>query len=140
MPSGVLDTSVIIEIFDKANHSLLEHILSRYEIIYVPWITMYEYLYGHKYLSKPISVRKKALEELGTIIWINQEIVMKALELDINLHRHRKGKPIPFSDILIAAIVFYLNAELVTLDVRHFKDIPNIRIYVPSRFTHSASS
>ncbi|RLE87033.1 MAG: hypothetical protein DRN04_18690, partial [Thermoprotei archaeon] len=96
MQSGVLDTSIIIEILDKANHSLLEHLLNRYEIIYIPWITMYEYLYGHKYLNKPIDVRKKALEELGIIVWMNQEILAKALELDINLHR--RGKPIPFSD------------------------------------------
>jgi len=54
MQSGVLDTSIIIEILDKANHSLLEHLLNRYEIVYIPWITMYEYLYGHKYLNKPI--------------------------------------------------------------------------------------
>jgi len=138
MQSGVLDTSIIIEILDKANHSLLEHLLNRYEIVYIPWITMYEYLYGHKYLNKPIGVRKKALEELGIIIWMNQEILAKALELDINLHR--RGKPIPFSDILIAAIVFYLNAELATLDVRHFKDIPGIKVYIPRSFIHSAPS
>jgi len=130
MAGGVLDTSVIIEIFDKANHSLLEHVISKYKVIYIPWIVMYEYLYGHKYLGKPISLRKKALEELGVIVWINQEIMAKALELDIDLHR--KGGPIPFSDILIAATVFYLNSELITLDEKHFKKVSGLKIYVPN--------
>ncbi len=126
---GVLDTSVIIEIFDRGNTDLLENILSKYDALYIPWIVLYEYLYGHKYLGKNIESRKKAVEKLGQVIGVTQDIILKAMEIDIELHK--KGMTIPFSDILIAATAIMLNAELITLDQRHYTRIPSLQIYMP---------
>ncbi|RLG82763.1 MAG: hypothetical protein DRO40_06745 [Thermoprotei archaeon] len=126
----VLDTSVVIEIFDRGNTSLLENIISKYDVMYIPWIVLYEYLYGHKYLGRNIIDRKKAVEKLGQIIGVSQDIILKAIEIDIDLHK--KGLAIPFSDILIAATTIILKAELVTLDQRHYTRIPQLRIYIPS--------
>lgn len=126
---GVLDTSTVIEIFDRGDTSLLEDIMSRYSVLYIPWIVLYEYLYGHKYLGKNIIDRKKAVEKLGKIIGVTQDIILKAIEIDIDLRR--KGMTIPFSDILIAAITIVFNAELVTLDQKHYTRIPKLKIYLP---------
>jgi len=126
---GVLDTSIVIEIFDRGDISLLEDIMSRYSVLYIPWIVLYEYLYGHKYLGKNIIDRKKAVEKLGKIIGVTQDIILKAIEIDIDLRR--KGMTIPFSDILIAAITIVFNAELVTLDKKHYTRIPKLKIYLP---------
>jgi len=98
--------------------------------MYIPWIVLYEYLYGHKYLGRNIIDRKKAVEKLGQIIGVSQDIILKAIEIDIDLHK--KGLAIPFSDILIAATTIILKAELVTLDQRHYTRIPQLRIYIPS--------
>ncbi len=126
---GVLDTSIVIEIFDRGDTSLLEDIMSRYSVLYIPWIVLYEYLYGHKYLGKNIIDRKKAVEKLGKIIGVTQDIILKAIEIDIDLHR--KGTTIPFSDILIAATTIVFNAELITLDKKHYTRIPKLKIYMP---------
>lgn len=126
---GVLDTSIVIEIFDRGDTSLLEDIMNRYSVLYIPWIVLYEYLYGHKYLGKNIIDRKKAVEKLGQITGITQDIILKAIEIDIDLHR--KGMTIPFSDILIVATTIVFNAELVTLDQKRYIRIPELKIYIP---------
>ena len=82
MQRGVLDTSVLIDIFDRGNEKLLEYILGKYKMIYIPWIVLYEYLYGHKYLGRDINERKRAVEKLGIIYNISQEVLLKALEID----------------------------------------------------------
>ncbi len=129
MLCGALDTSIIIELFDRGNTNLLKGIINRYDMIYIPWIVLYEYLYSHKYLGRNITERKKAVEKLGQVINITQDIMIKAMEIDIDLHK--KGIAIPFSDIIIAATTLVLKAELVTLDKRHYTKIPQLHIYIP---------
>ncbi len=124
---GVVDTSIVIEIFDRGDDILLENIMNRYSMLYIPWIVVYEYLYGHKYLGRDIDHRREAIEKLGRVIGISQEILVKALEIDVELHR--KGQTIPFTDILIAATTLVLNAELITADQRYYtriQDLENI--------------
>ncbi len=128
---GVLDTSVLIELFDRGNVEILEGILGRYSALYIPWIVLYEYLYGHKYLGRNIEERKAAVEKLGRVVGVTQEILVKALEIDVSLHK--KGQAIPFSDVLIAATALTLQAELVTLERRHYTRISDLRIYTPTQ-------
>lgn len=125
----MLDTSVLIELFDRGNTDLLEEIMERYSALYIPWIVLYEYLYGHRYLGRDISDRKRAIEKLGQVVGVTQDMILKAMEIDIDLHR--RGMAIPFSDILVAATALVLGAELVTLDRRHYTRIPELRIYIP---------
>ncbi len=125
----MLDTSVLIELFDRGNTDLLEEIVERYSALYIPWIVLYEYLYGHRYLGRDISDRKRAIEKLGQVVGVTQDMILKAMEIDVDLHR--RGMAIPFSDILIAATALVLGAELVTLDRRHYTRIPELRIYIP---------
>ncbi len=136
MLRGVIDTSIIIELYDRGNTDLLEEIINRYNTPYIPWIVLYEYLYSHKYLGRSIIERKKAVEKLGRVIGITQDIIIKALEIDVELHK--KGTTIPFSDILIAATALVLEAELATLDKKHYTRIPQLQIYIPKR--HQANS
>ena len=126
----VLDTSILIEVFDRGNKGLLKNLVLKYKVIYIPWICLYEYLYGHKYLDMDIEERKKAVEKLGRVVWDTQKLVLKALEIDVRLRK--EGMVIPFSDVLIASITLMLNAELITLDKRHFDRIPKLKLYIPS--------
>ena len=77
-----------------------------------------------------IEERKKAVEKLGRVVWDTQKLVLKALEIDVRLRK--EGMAIPFSDVLIASITLMLNAELITLDKRHFDRIPKLKLYIPS--------
>ena len=126
----VLDTSILIEVFDRGNKGLLKNLVLKYKVIYIPRICLYEYLYGHKYLDMDIEERKKAVEKLGRVVWDTQKLVLKALEIDVRLRK--EGMAIPFSDVLIASITLMLNAELITLDKRHFDRIPKLKLYIPS--------
>ncbi len=126
----VIDTSILIELFDRGREDLLEEIYAKYKAIYVPWIVLYEYLYGCLFLHRSIEERKEAIEELAIIVYPDQRILLKALSIDVDLHR--EGMPIPLSDILVAATAITLDAELLTRDERHYRRIPKIKLQVLS--------
>ncbi len=69
-------------------------LLDRYRALYIPWICLYEYLYGHEYIGSDVVKRKGFVERLGIIVWCTQRIVLKALDIDMELSR--KGLRIPF--------------------------------------------
>lgn len=48
---ATLDTSIIIEILDRGDVDPLRELLDRYRVLYIPWICLYEYLYGHRYIT-----------------------------------------------------------------------------------------
>jgi len=126
---AILDTSVLIEVLDAGNAELLDEILARYDGLLIPWVALYEYLYGHAYVGSDVRERKRLVEELGAVVWLDQRIVLRALGLDVGLSKN--GLRIPFSDLLIAATALEAGGELVTLDERHFKRIEGLRVYVP---------
>jgi len=115
---AILDTSVLIEVLDAGNAGLL-----------IPWAALYEYLYGHAYVGGNVRERKRFIEELGAVVWLDQRIVLRALDLDMGLSKN--GLRIPFSDLLIAATVLEAREGLVALDERHFKRIKGLKVYVP---------
>lgn len=120
----ILDTSFLVEMLDRGRRELAE-LLAEYEEIIIPWISLYEYLCGHK-IGRRISdekllLRKKKVESLGLIIWNSQEILQETLKLDLLLAE--KGEKIPFSDLLVCAFTLVYNADLATFDKKHFKII-----------------
>ncbi len=122
----VVDTSVIIELVDRGREELLEELIASCNHALISWIVFYEYLYGHKYVGRSISKCKEFLEKLGVIVWGNQDVLLKALELDVYLHK--AGTPIPFSDILIASTALTYNARLLTMDEKYFSRIKGLKI------------
>jgi len=122
----VLDTSFLIEILDRGRKELAE-LLAEYEEAIIPWISLYEYLYGHK-VGRRISdeellSRKEKVESLGLVAWNNQRVIEEVLKLDLTLAE--KGEKIPFSDLLVAAFAEVYDADLATFDKKHFKIIKN---------------
>ena len=120
----VLDTSFLIEPLDRGREELT-NVLVPYEDVVVPWIALYEYLYGHKIgrgaKAEELRRRKKAVESLGRVVSMSQEHLLETLELDAELKR--SGRPAPFSDILIAAVARCLSADVATMDREHFKNL-----------------
>jgi len=110
------------------NTESLDEIFTRYDGLLIPWIALYEYLYGHAYVGSDVQERKKFVEELGAVVWLDQRIVLRALGLDVGLSKN--GLRIPFSDLLIAATALEVGGELVTLDERRFKRM-GLRVHVP---------
>ena len=122
---AVIDTSAVIEALDKGRGDLLKELVEGYEELLIPWVVVYEYTMGHRLLGRDPRARKRALEELGSIVWMEQELLLKAQELDVELRR--RGRPIPFSDVLVAATALAFEAELVTLD-EHFREVEGLRL------------
>jgi len=122
---AVIDTSAVIEALDKGRGDLLKELVEGYEELLIPWVVVYEYTMGHRLLGRDPWARKQALEELGSIVWMEQELLLKAQELDVELRR--RGRPIPFSDVLVAATALAFEAELVTLD-EHFREVEGLRL------------
>jgi len=63
-------------------------------------VALYEYLYGHAYVGSDVRERKRFIEELGTVVWLGQKIVLRALDLDVG--PSKVSLRIPLSDLLIA--------------------------------------
>jgi len=120
----VLDTSFLIDLLDRGREELA-NLLAPYEEVVVPWIALYEYLYGHRVGrgagAEELRSRKEAVESLGRVVWMSQELLLEALELDAKLKA--SGRPVPFSDILVAAIARYLPADVASTDKEHFERI-----------------
>jgi len=112
----VVDTSVIIEIFEEGNKDLLFKIAS-YDA-YISYVSLYEYLWGYRYIGRDYVDEKKVLEGFFKVVYPTQEILLKALEIDVDLTK--RGERIPQADIFIGATAIVLKARLVTRDVRHF--------------------
>ena len=62
---------------------------------------LYEYLYGYAYIGKDYLEEKDFVEEGFTVVYPTQEIILKAMELDVRLSK--AGLKVSQSDILVAA-------------------------------------
>ena len=58
------------------------------------------------------------MEELFTIVYPDQQVLMKALEIDVALAK--EGLRVPQADIIIAATAIVADAPLLTRGLRHY--------------------
>jgi len=122
----IVDTSIWIEYF-KNNSDYVPFVEENLNLenIYIIGPIISELLHGVKnekeylMLSKSIS----AILYLDCIFedWIKTGSILFNLK--------KRGKIIPLTDALIAAVAIRVNAAILTLD-QHFKDIPEIKLLV----------
>ena len=112
-----MDTDVLIEALEKRNLELLRRLL-KYKI-YVPFVVLYEYLYGYAYIGRDYLNEKSIIEEGFTVVYPTQEIVLKAMELDVRLTK--AGLKVSQGDILVAATAIMLDKPLATFNLKHFE-------------------
>lgn len=113
----VVDTSYLIELLDRGRRGLLRYILDR-EVL-IPYVVMFEYLYGYRVIGRDVSRRKRVLEDLGSIVWMDQDLLLRLIEL-----RHEaeeKGIWIPEADLIVIAVASVNNAPILTFDKKDFK-------------------
>ena len=115
----VVDTSVVIGILERNNKTLLLKI-AQYDA-YISYVTLYEYLYGYCYLGKDYFKEKNVVEKLFQVVYPTQELLLKAMEIDVDLSK--KGEKVPQTDIVIATTAILLKAPLLTKDLRHFQQM-----------------
>lgn len=125
----VVDTSVVVEVLEEGDERLLLE-LARREA-YVSYVTLYEYLWGYRYLGRDYRREKEALEKLFRVVYPTQEVLLKAMEIDVDLAK--KGERVPQADVVIAATAIALKAPLLTRDLRRFPRMKRYGLKVITR-------
>jgi len=115
----ILDTDVLIEIFDRKSEigdEALKKILERGEDISITAINLHEILYGLQKYAKPV----REVLRLPVLNFIKRDANLSA---QIELEAESKGAPIRRTDAMIAAITINNGASLYTLDLKHFQPL-----------------
>jgi len=115
----IVDTDVLIEIFDKGSdvgNEALERILKSGETIAITSINLHEILYGLYKYAKPV----KEVMQLPVLDYTKRDATLAA---QIELDAEAKGATIRRTDAMIAATAINNGASLFTLDLKHFKPL-----------------
>ena len=115
----ILDTDVLIEIFDKKSETgdeALKRILERGEDISITAINLHEILYGLQKYAKPV-------REVLRLPVLNLTRRDASLSAKIELEAESRGTPIRRTDAMIAATTLNHGASLYTLDLKHFQPL-----------------
>ena len=122
--------SDIISYYLNSNKKVLNGILKMIDNemqICTTIINVYEILKGFRWKNN--LTKEKLFNELKEslkIFKIDDKVIHIAANIYSNLRK--TGKTINDSDILIAAIVISYNGTLVTNNIKHYENIPDLRI------------
>jgi len=115
----VVDTDVLIEIFDKRSSKgdeALRRILESDDKISITAINLHEIMYGlHKY-ARPV----REVLQLPVLEYGKEDAHLSAR---IESEAEKDGTPIRRTDAMIAAVAINNGATLYTLNLRHFKPL-----------------
>ena len=121
----IVDTDVLIEIFDKESEigeEALKQLENSGEDIAITSLNLHEVLYGHYKIGKKI----KGIEQINTIEFNKKDAELSAkLELDAE----KKGRLITRIDAMIAAIALNRKAKIYTFNKKHFQAFKQIRLF-----------
>jgi predicted nucleic acid-binding protein len=115
----VLDTDVLIEIFDKhsrAGDEALRKILEKRDNIETTAITLHEILYGLQKYAKSVP----EILQLPVLGYSKEEAI---LSVRLELGAEKAGTPVRRTDAMIAAVTINNEAELFTFDLKHFEPL-----------------
>lgn len=118
----LLDTNVLIEIFDRgseAGDEALKSISESGEGIAITSINLHEILYGLEKYAKPV----REVLHLPVIDYGKSDAELSA---KIEVEAERSGAAIRRTDAMIAAISINNNAVLYTLDLKHFTPLTSL--------------
>lgn len=112
----LLDTDVLIEIFDKHSErgdQVLKRILEKGDSVGTTAINLHEVMYGLQKYAKPVS----EVLQLPTMNYTREDA---RLSVRLELAAEKTGAPIRRTDAMIAAIAINSEADFFTLDSKHF--------------------
>ncbi|HEU0143057.1 MAG TPA: type II toxin-antitoxin system VapC family toxin [Bryobacteraceae bacterium] len=123
----VLDTSALIASLSGAKPSagILRSMIERGERILLPSLVLYEWLRGPR-VAQEISAQDALFPTESVLVFGPREAKLSA-QLYKSLKRPR-GREI---DLAIAAYAIVREADLWTLNLADFKDIPHLRLVIP---------
>lgn len=126
----ILDTNIIIDHLRRSsNDSVLSELSKKYgrEEVGISVITIQE-LYEGKSTSDPLK-ENRMMSILGLLNIFPYDVEVARLAGKI---ARDAEEPIDLADAIIAATAIINEAELCTLNRKHFQTIPNLKLYVLS--------
>jgi len=119
------DTNIFIEIYRK-NNTVRNIVLDKIglENVVISDVTRAELFYG-AINKRELQMIRKDLSNIP-FLHIDQSISKMAVEL---VEKHCLSHKTDLEDALIASTAIYYDIELFTLNLKHFKYIPNIKLY-----------
>ncbi len=115
----LLDTDVLIEIFDKHSETgdqILARILKQGDSISTTAINLHEAMYGLEKYAKPVS-------EILQLPALNYTREDSRLSVKLELMAEKEGTPVRRTDAMIAAVAINSEADFFTLDLKHFRQM-----------------
>ena len=112
----VLDTDVLIEIFDKHSEKgdeILRRILERGDSVGTTSINLHEVMYGLQKYAKPVS-------EILQLPILNYTKEDSRVSVGLELAAEKAGRPLRRTDAMIASVAINNEAEFFTFDSKHF--------------------
>jgi len=121
----IVDTDILIDIFDKQSEKgnlALKKLESSGEDIAITSITLHEILFGHYKFNKKI----RDILHINTIEFNKKDAELSAkIEFDLE----KRGKIIPRTDTMIAAIAINRKAKVYTFNKKHFQMIKQLELF-----------
>ena len=123
----VLDTSVLVDALcgDMDSEPAVRAALSSGQQLLLPSLVLYEWLRGHR-VPRELAIQE-ALLPSGRALPFGPEEAAEAARVYATVSRAR-GREV---DLAIAACAITWNAELWTLNLADFGDIPGLRVSLP---------
>jgi len=118
----VLDTDVLIEIFDKRSKTgegVFKEITESGESAAITAVNLHEILYGLKKYAKPVT----EVMQLPVLSYAKEDASLAA---ELELRAEKRGTPVMRTDAMVAAMTMNNGAKLYTLDMKHFKPLESL--------------
>lgn len=122
----VADSSVIIDYLRSGKGVFLDLTLaarSKSIDLYIPTVVLLELWEGESMNNKSVEISINRLLNIAKSMPLSDQIAKDAGKII------RKKFVTDFIDSVIAATAVYLEAEIATLNVKHFVKVPNLEIY-----------
>lgn len=122
----VIDSSILIDFLrgGKTSERFFKNIREQNPKFFIPTIVIYELFSGKSSEKSSTGVKIINLIDSFERIELTEQLAISAGEL------YRKlGSQIGSSDYIIAASALSMNAQVVTLNTKHFEKIPGINLY-----------
>jgi len=125
-PMIIIDTDVLIEIFDKRStkgDEALNKIELSGEDIAITAINLHEILYG---LFKSSKRKIEGLDQIQTIEFDREDAKLAA---KLEVQAEKEGQIIHRADSMIASITMNRKAKLFTFNQRHYQNIKQLSLF-----------
>ena len=126
----VLDTCILIEI-ENGNKKVIRKINDlkhgQADEFFITFFTYCEFYYGA--INKSERNKQKVVERLKNYKLLNTSQITAITFCELLIESKNKGKPIPYFDLLIAALCLERGFTLLTQD-KDFQEVPGLKVKI----------